>query len=114
MIDFVCAPPALLTRMSTRPSSRSVVSTSCLALLGIRHVGRYGRGRGVRGPRSRPRWRLQRLGAPRREHDVGAVIGEHERGAAADAGTASGDDRDPPVEGESIAHVTAPPLTPMT
>src|SRR6478752_1671157 len=45
---------------------------------------------------------------------MGAAFGQHRRRAAADTGAAAGDDCYAPGHVEPIAHVTAPPLTPMT
>ena len=38
------------------------------------------------------------------------MLGEHQRGAASNAGATAGDDGDPPVEGEPV-HVKAPPAS---
>ena len=58
--------------------------------------------------------RLEGFGAAGGEDDVGAVLGEDEGGAAADAGAAAGDDRDPAGEVEPVHQMTAPPLGAMT
>ena len=56
---------------------------------------------------------LQRLPAPPGEHDVGAVLSQHQRASPPDARTGAGDDCHPAVQ-RKPAHTTAPPLTPMT
>ena len=58
--------------------------------------------------------RFEGFGAACGENDVGAVLGEDERGAASDARAAAGDDRDSAGEVEAVHQMTAPPLGAMT
>ena len=94
-------PPALLTRMSSRPNSVGRPRDECLQALRDRHVGGYGEAAAT-GRADRGGGRVDVGRGPSRAHDVGAGFSEGDRGRGADAASRTGDDRDTIVETESI------------
>ena len=94
-------PPALFTRMSMRPISPTVRSTSrSRSAVTVTSVGTARARRPALADLGRDRFDVG-LGA-RRAHDVGARFGEGPGATGADALARAGDDRDAPVEPESI------------
>ena len=96
-IDLVSAPPALFTRMSTVPSSATVWSISCLALVRARHIRRHRQG--ATAERSHfTRRCLEWFPTPGGQDDVSAVLGENQRRSSTDSGATAGDDCDTSFE----------------
>ena len=95
------APPALLTRMSSRPNSSTVRVHEVLARGRVGDVGRHDE----RAPAERAdvTGHLFEVGlGASRQRDVGAGLGQPDRDPAADAEPGAGDDRDAAVDREPV------------
>ena len=88
-------------------------ATSLSRVLGVRDVGGYG-DRLLSERSDFCGGCFEGLGSPAGYGDVGAIFGQHQRRTMSYARSTSGDEGNPALEGESIRHRTAPPLTPMT
>ena len=97
-------PPALLTSTSTRPNVCQRLVDQVLALLDVAHVGGddVGASPGLRLHLGRDP--LEVLGLAAGQHDVGAVLGEEQRGRRADPGATAGHHRHFAAVIEHVVH----------